>query len=41
MGVDLQACTRQFFSIVQGVYAVLNFHAVKGDYYSTCIKQKN
>ena len=28
MGVDLQACTRQFFNIVQGVYAVINFHAV-------------
>ena len=28
MIVDLQACTRQFFNIVQVVYAVINFHNV-------------
>ena len=37
MGVDLQACTRQFCNIVQGVYAVINFHAVM--VIITCIKQ--
>ena len=37
MGVDLQACTRQLCYIVQGVYAVINFHAVM--VIITCIKQ--